>query len=46
MTPCPSELIRRFVHVEAGSDDEIQGLTQYTFTRADGTQLGTPGECA
>ena len=29
--------------VEAGGDDEFQGLVEYTFTRPDGTQLGTQG---
>jgi len=28
----------------AGGDDEFQGLVDYTFTRPDGTQLGTQGE--
>jgi beta-glucosidase len=28
---------------EAGGKDEFQGLTEYTFTRPDGTQLGTQG---
>lgn len=28
---------------EAGGDDEFQGKTIYTFTRPDGTQLGTQG---
>jgi beta-glucosidase len=27
--------------IQAGGDDEFQGLTKYTFTRPDGTQLGT-----
>jgi beta-glucosidase len=27
----------------AGGDDEFQGLVDYTFTRPDGTQLGTQG---
>lgn len=26
-----------------GGDDEFQGLVDYTFTRPDGTQLGTQG---
>ena len=29
--------------VEAGGDDEFQGKVEYTFTRPDGTQLGTQG---
>ncbi len=28
---------------EAGGDDEFQGRVEYTFTRPDGTQLGTQG---
>lgn len=28
---------------KAGGDDEFQGKSDYTFTRADGTQLGTQG---
>lgn len=28
---------------EAGGDDEFQGNVEYTFTRPDGTQLGTQG---
>jgi hypothetical protein len=27
-----------------GGDDEFQGLTKQTFTRPDGTQLGTQGD--
>jgi beta-glucosidase len=27
----------------AGGDDEFQGLVDYTFTKPDGTQLGTQG---
>lgn len=30
----------------AGGDDEFQGLVDYTFTRPDGTQLGTQAHCA
>jgi hypothetical protein len=30
----------------AGGDDEFQGLTKQTFTRPDGTQLGTQGDLA
>jgi hypothetical protein len=29
---------------EAGGSDEFQGNVDYTFTRADGTELGTQGE--
>ncbi|TFY61258.1 hypothetical protein EVG20_g7129 [Dentipellis fragilis] len=29
---------------KAGGDDEFQGNVEYTFTRPDGTQLGTQGE--
>ncbi|KAJ7070514.1 beta-glucosidase 1B [Mycena amicta] len=29
----------------AGGDDEFQGLVDYTFTRPDGTQLGTQAHC-
>ena len=29
---------------EAGGDDEFQGRVEYTFTRPDGTQLGTQGQ--
>lgn len=29
-----------------GGDDEFQGLVDYTFTRPDGTQLGTQAHCA
>jgi hypothetical protein len=29
--------------VEAGGSDEFQGFVDYTFTRPDGTQLGTQG---
>ena len=32
------------VAIEAGGDDEFQGKVEYTFTRPDGTQLGTQGE--
>ena len=32
------------VCVEAGGDDEFQGRVEYTFTRPDGTQLGTQGQ--
>jgi len=31
---------------KAGGDDEFQGLTEYTFIRPDGTQLGTQAHCA
>ncbi|KAH8102097.1 beta-glucosidase 1B [Cristinia sonorae] len=31
---------------KAGGDDEFQGKTEYTFTRPDGTQLGTQAHCA
>ncbi|KLO18904.1 glycoside hydrolase family 1 protein [Schizopora paradoxa] len=31
---------------KAGGDDEFQGLAEYTFTRPDGTQLGTQAHCA
>ncbi|TFY52526.1 hypothetical protein EVJ58_g9969 [Rhodofomes roseus] len=31
---------------KAGGDDEFQGKVQYTFTRPDGTQLGTQAHCA
>lgn len=31
---------------EAGGDDEFQGCAEYTFTRPDGTQLGTQGFAA
>jgi hypothetical protein len=31
---------------EAGGDDEFQGNVDYTFTRPDGTQLGTQAHCA
>ncbi|VDB86437.1 unnamed protein product [Peniophora sp. CBMAI 1063] len=31
---------------KAGGDDEFQGLVEYTFTRPDGTQLGTQAHCA
>lgn len=31
---------------EAGGSDEFQGYVQYTFTRPDGTQLGTQAHCA
>ncbi|GLB39494.1 putative glycosyl hydrolase 1 family protein [Lyophyllum shimeji] len=30
----------------AGGDDEFQGNVDYTFTRPDGTQLGTQAHCA
>jgi len=30
----------------AGGDDEFQGFVDYTFTRPDGTQLGTQAHCA
>jgi len=30
----------------AGGDDEFQGNVDYTFTRPDGTQLGTQAQCA
>ncbi|EIN14627.1 glycoside hydrolase family 1 protein [Punctularia strigosozonata HHB-11173 SS5] len=30
----------------AGGDDEFQGLTRYTFTRPDGSQLGTQAHCS
>lgn len=30
--------------VGAGGDDELQGNVDYTFTRPDGTQLGTQGK--
>jgi len=29
--------------IGTGGDDEFQGLVDYTFTRPDGTQLGTQG---
>ena len=32
-----------FRAIEAGGDDEFQGKVEYTFTRPDGTQLGTQG---
>ncbi|GJJ14656.1 Beta-glucosidase 1B [Clathrus columnatus] len=32
--------------IKAGGIDEFQGFSQYTFTRADGTQLGTQAHCA
>jgi beta-glucosidase len=32
--------------IQAGGDDEFQGLTTYMFTRPDGTQLGTQGHSA
>ncbi|RPD61802.1 beta-glucosidase 1B [Lentinus tigrinus ALCF2SS1-7] len=31
---------------KAGGDDEFQGKVEYTFTRPDGTQLGTQAHCA
>ncbi|KAH8833720.1 glycoside hydrolase family 1 protein [Flagelloscypha sp. PMI_526] len=31
---------------QAGGDDEFQGNVDYTFTRPDGTQLGTQAHCA
>lgn len=31
---------------KAGGSDEFQGNVDYTFTRADGTQLGTQAHCA
>ncbi|KAI0725480.1 beta-glucosidase [Fomitopsis betulina] len=31
---------------KAGGDDEFQGNVKYTFTRPDGTQLGTQAHCA
>ena len=31
---------------KAGGDDEFQGRAEYTFTRPDGTQLGTQAHCA
>ncbi|KAI0767555.1 beta-glucosidase [Fomes fomentarius] len=31
---------------KAGGDDEFQGRVEYTFTRPDGTQLGTQAHCA
>ncbi|KAI0030154.1 beta-glucosidase [Vararia minispora EC-137] len=31
---------------KAGGDDEFQGLVEYTFTRSNGTQLGTQAHCA
>ncbi|KAG9125499.1 Beta-glucosidase 1B [Ceratobasidium sp. 392] len=31
---------------KAGGSDEFQGLVDYTFTRPDGTQLGTQAHCA
>ncbi|KAG8798749.1 Beta-glucosidase 1B [Serendipita sp. 398] len=31
---------------KAGGEDEFQGLVDYTFTRADGTELGTQAHCA
>ncbi|EKM57147.1 glycoside hydrolase family 1 protein [Phanerochaete carnosa HHB-10118-sp] len=30
---------------KAGGEDEFQGNVEYTFTRPDGTQLGTPAHC-
>lgn len=30
---------------KAGGDDEFQGFVDYTFTRPDGTQLGTQAHC-
>ncbi|KAI0061112.1 glycoside hydrolase family 1 protein [Artomyces pyxidatus] len=30
---------------KAGGDDEFQGRVEYTFTRPDGTQLGTQAHC-
>lgn len=33
-----------YSHTGAGGDDEFQGLVDYTFTRPDGTQLGTQGK--
>ncbi|KAF8478828.1 glycoside hydrolase family 1 protein [Gautieria morchelliformis] len=32
--------------IKAGGRDEFQGMMQYTFTRADGTQLGKQAHCA
>ncbi|QRV84762.1 glycoside hydrolase family 1 protein [Ceratobasidium sp. AG-Ba] len=32
--------------IKAGGTDEFQGFAQYTFTREDGTQLGTQAHCA
>ncbi|TDL27833.1 glycoside hydrolase family 1 protein [Rickenella mellea] len=32
--------------IKGGGDDEFQGKAEYTFTRADGTQLGTQAHCA
>ncbi|KAG5648404.1 hypothetical protein DXG03_004978 [Asterophora parasitica] len=34
------------LNVGAGGDDEFQGNVDYTFTRPDGTQLGTQAHCA
>ncbi|OJT04042.1 Beta-glucosidase 1B [Trametes pubescens] len=31
---------------KAGGDDEFQGKVEYTFTRPDGSQLGTQAHCA
>ncbi|KAI9060053.1 glycoside hydrolase family 1 protein [Trametes sanguinea] len=31
---------------KAGGDDEFQGKAEYTFTRPDGSQLGTQAHCA
>ncbi|OCH90163.1 beta-glucosidase 1B [Obba rivulosa] len=31
---------------KAGGEDEFQGRAEYTFTRPDGTQLGTQAHCA
>ena len=33
-------------HPEAGGDDEFQACVKYTFTRPDGTQLGTRAHCS
>jgi beta-glucosidase len=49
---CRKSLHPNFSHLElkmlvgAGGDDEFQGNVDYTFTRPDGTQLGTQAHCA
>lgn len=37
-------MLTQFLWTGAGGDDEFQGLVDYTFTRPDGTQLGTQGK--
>lgn len=32
-----------WLSIGAGGEDEFQGFVDYTFTRPDGTQLGTQG---